>query len=204
MDGDQTSQLQPLLDRANQGDESARKEFVDRAYKRLSYLAKQMFHCDFPRLKRAHGTGSLVQEAALGILKALPKVRPPTVADYFRFAAQHIRWVLLDWARNLRPEPLPLDPRVNDPPAPADCQPGNDSTDPESRAAWAELHQQAAELPPEERDVFDLVGYGGLTQAEAARSLGLPSRTVKYRWHKACLLLADRAKLFQKLLRDRR
>jgi RNA polymerase sigma-70 factor (ECF subfamily) len=204
MDGDQTSQLQPLLDRANQGDDSARQQLVGRAYQRLSYLARRMLHCDFPRLKRAHGTGSLVQEAAIGILKALSKVRPPTVRDFFRLAAQHIRWVLLDWARNLPPETLPLDFGVNDPPAPADCQPGNDSTDPEWRAAWVELHQQAEELPPEEREVFDLVGYLGWTPAEAARSLDLSPRTVRYRWKKACLMLADRVKGFQKLLRDRR
>ena len=204
MDGDQTSKFQALLDRANQGDESARRDLVDRAYQRLSYLAKRMLHCDFPRLKRAHGTGSLVQEAAVGILQALPKVRLPTVPDFFRLAAQHIRWVLLDWARNLRPEPLLLDLGVNDLPAPADCQPGNDSTDPEWRAAWVELHQQAEKLPPEEREVFDLVGYLGWTQAEAARSLDLSPRTVRYRWNKACLLLADRVKGFPKLLRDRR
>jgi RNA polymerase sigma-70 factor (ECF subfamily) len=204
MDGDQTSQLEPLLDRANRGDDSARQALVGRAYQRLSYLAKRMLHHDFPRLKRAHGTGSLVHKAAIGILEALQVIRPPTVRDFFRLAAQHMRWVLLDWARNLPPEPLPLDLGVNDPPAPADCQPGKDFTDPEWREAWAELHQQAEKLPPQERDVFDLVGYGGLTQAEAARSLNLSPRTVRYRWNKACLLLADRVKGFQKRLRDRR
>jgi RNA polymerase sigma factor (sigma-70 family) len=204
MDGDQTSELQPLLDRANQGDESAGRELVGRAYRRLGFLAERMLHHGFPRLERIHGTGSLVHEAAIGILKALPKVRPPTVLDFFKVAARHMRWVLKDWARNLRPEPLPLDPGVNEPPAPADCQPGNDSTDEEWRAAWVELHQQAEELPPEEREVFDLVGYLRWTQAEAARFLDLPPRTVRHRWNRACLLLADRTKGFQKLLRDRR
>ena len=44
-------------------------------------------------------------------------------------------------------------------------------------------------LPEAEREVFDLLWYEGLTQAEAARVLGVTDRTVKNRWRSAKLEL---------------
>jgi RNA polymerase sigma-70 factor (ECF subfamily) len=47
---------------------------------------------------------------------------------------------------------------------------------------WSEFHAQVDGLPREERDVFDLLWYQGLTQAEAAAVLEISLRTVKRRW----------------------
>lgn len=47
-------------------------------------------------------------------------------------------------------------------------------------------------LPEEEREIFDLLWYQGLTQAEAANLLNISDRTVKRRWQSARLLLHDR------------
>jgi hypothetical protein len=68
-------------------------------------------------------------------------------------------------------------------------------------AAYWKYHSQAAELPEGERDVFELVWYQGLTQAEAARVLGAQPRTVSYRYKKACLRLAEQVRGFEDLLR---
>ena len=46
-------------------------------------------------------------------------------------------------------------------------------------------------LEDEDREIFDLLWYQGLTQVEAARILGLSERQVNRRWMAARLRLAD-------------
>ena len=46
-------------------------------------------------------------------------------------------------------------------------------------------------LPEEEREVFDLLWYQGLTQAEAAGLLHVNVRTLKRRWLSARMKLQD-------------
>ncbi len=50
---------------------------------------------------------------------------------------------------------------------------------------WTEFHQQVEALPEDEREVFNLLWYGELTQAEAAEILGIAVRTVIRRWQAA-------------------
>ena len=40
--------------------------------------------------------------------------------------------------------------------------------DPDRLAAWTDFHREVEALPAEEREVFDLLFYQGLSQAEAA------------------------------------
>ena len=47
------------------------------------------------------------------------------------------------------------------------------------------------QLPDEEREVFDLIFYQELSQADAAELLDVSVRTVKRRWRSAKLLLHD-------------
>ena len=54
---------------------------------------------------------------------------------------------------------------------------------------WSEFHQQVERLPEEEREVFDLLWYQGLSQAEAGQVLGVTERTIKRRWASARLRL---------------
>jgi RNA polymerase sigma-70 factor (ECF subfamily) len=60
-----------------------------------------------------------------------------------------------------------------------------------SLAWWTEFHEKAAALPPEEREVFGLLWYQGLSQADAAKLLAVSPRTLKRRWHKARILLFE-------------
>ena len=66
-------------------------------------------------------------------------------------------------------------------PAPAD--------EPATLAAWCEFHEQVRHLPPDEREVVDLLFYQELTQAEAAALLQVTKRTVQRRWQSALLKL---------------
>src|SRR5437764_1134251 len=49
-------------------------------------------------------------------------------------------------------------------------------------AIWSEFHQRVDALPEEEREVFDLLWYQGLTQPNAAAVLGISEATLKRRW----------------------
>lgn len=49
--------------------------------------------------------------------------------------------------------------------------------------------EQVDKLPDEEREVFGLLWYEGLTQPEAASVLNVSLKTVKRRWQSARLLL---------------
>jgi RNA polymerase sigma factor (sigma-70 family) len=60
------------------------------------------------------------------------------------------------------------------------------------KAATGPVHEKSLSpsvqrLPQTEREVFDLLWYEGLTQAEAALVLGVTERTIKNRWRSAKL-----------------
>ena len=53
------------------------------------------------------------------------------------------------------------------------------------------FHEAVERLPAEERDVFGLLWYQGMTHAQAAEVLGVATKTVQRRWASARLLLQD-------------
>ena len=63
--------------------------------------------------------------------------------------------------------------------------------DPGRLAAWAEFHDAVGSLDEADRELFDLLWYQGLTQAEAAAVLGVTERTVNSRWLAARVRLGD-------------
>jgi RNA polymerase sigma-70 factor (ECF subfamily) len=213
--GDDSTHLQVLLDRMNAGDGSVRQELFACAYERLRLLARRMLRQDFPRLEGMHGASSVLHQTFLRLFRSIEQVHPPTVRDFFRFASSRMRCVLIDLARKRDADPVRPGggqvPRGHTPGEGSDSsgagashyEPGTDSEGPARLAAWSEFHRRAAELPEGEREVFELVWYQGLTQAETARVLSLQPRTVSYRYKKACLRLADQVQGFENFLRER-
>jgi RNA polymerase sigma-70 factor (ECF subfamily) len=63
--------------------------------------------------------------------------------------------------------------------------------DPGRLSGWAEFHTAVAELDEADRELFDLLWYQGLTQAETAAILGVTERTVNKRWLAARVRLGD-------------
>ncbi len=65
------------------------------------------------------------------------------------------------------------------------------SHDPERLTDWTEFHQKVESLSDHDREMFDLLWYQGMSQAEAAASMGVSERTVNRRWLAARLRLCD-------------
>jgi RNA polymerase sigma-70 factor (ECF subfamily) len=191
----QTTQIQGWIDRLKAGDESARKELLNCACERLTRLTRKMLK-GFPRVKRWELTDDVVQNAVMRLYQALGKVRPASAADFFRLAAVNIRRELLDLAKHYYgPRGLGANYASlgGERESKSDPHPGREPPDsaagPDRLAAWTEFHTQVEHLPEEERQLFDLLWYQGLSQAEAGALLQISERTVKRRWASARLKL---------------
>jgi RNA polymerase sigma-70 factor (ECF subfamily) len=185
-----TQVLQGCLDRLRDGDAAARGELLRCAGERLTRLARKMLQ-GFPNVRRWEQTDDVLQGALLRLHQSLDRLLPATTRDYFRLAALHIRRQLLDLARHYG-GPLGAGTHHESEAEEAErlaVVPADGADDPSRLAVWTEFHQQAEALPEEEREVFDLLWYQGLAQAETATVLGVSERTVKRRWQSARLKL---------------
>jgi RNA polymerase sigma factor (sigma-70 family) len=185
MAADSTAQLQGLIDRMAGGDRSARDELIGRAYARLLRLAHKMLR-SFPRVRSFEDTGDVLHDSLPRLVRAVEVVPPASVADFFRLASRQMRWELLDLVQRCARAAVP-----GGRPA-ARAEDSASSTPPEERptitdnppalATWTEFHQAAEALPEKEREVFELLWYQDLTQAEAATVLGVAEITVRRHW----------------------
>ena len=193
---DHSTVIRLCIDRLQAGDESARDELLAHASERLNRLTRKMLR-DFPGVKRWEQTDDVLQNAALRLCRALGDVQPATVADFFRLAAVQIRRELLDLARrysgarglganNASRVGVGTASAATAEPLAADT-----THDPDRLSAWTNFHREVEELPPLEREAFDLLFYQELSQAEAAAVLAVSVRTIKRRWQSARLRLVQ-------------
>jgi RNA polymerase sigma factor (TIGR02999 family) len=188
MTADQSTVIQGLLARLAAGDPVARHELIGCAYERLRCLAAVILNESFPRLKAAPAalqTTDVANEAALGMYQVLAQIQPATPRDFFRLAAQRIRWLLLDRAKQLARARRELLETV---PQPAAVRPPDD----DSTSTLESLYQQIESLPDKEREVVDLLCFHGMSQLEAAAILGVTERSVRRYWASARLKLLEK------------
>jgi RNA polymerase sigma factor (sigma-70 family) len=134
-------------------------------------------------LRQIDQTDDVAQKAMLRLYKTLAHVKPPDADAFYGLAARQIRWVLSDLAREMGRAKV-VGYRANLPEA-ADPFSG-----PADLAEWSEFHEKIDGLPVEEREIFDLLFYEGLTQEEASAVLEMSVRSIKRRWQRARLSLA--------------
>jgi RNA polymerase sigma-70 factor (ECF subfamily) len=196
MDESQTTVLvEGLIVRLHRGDVEASEQLIACAQDRLTRLAHKMLG-GFPDVKRWEGTDDVFTASALRLHRALRDKPPSSALHFFRLAAMQIRRELNDLARHYRsrPElaPFPTPPGSGE----SDCSPGfnppdRTSRDPHQLETWTLLHEVVERLPEQLREVFDLLWYQGLTQAEVADLLAVSLKTVKNRWMAARLRLCE-------------
>jgi RNA polymerase sigma-70 factor (ECF subfamily) len=188
---DQSAAIQGWIDRLRDGEPSARAALLECARRRLARLTRKMLR-GYPGVGRWEETDDVLQNAMIRLDRALQAVVPPTPRDFFRLAAAQIRRELLDLARHYYgPEGLGAhhSSRPGGPGDGAAVEPAETTHSATRLASWTEFHEQVERLADGERELFDLLWYQGLTQAEAAAALGVSERTVNRRW------LAARARL---------
>jgi RNA polymerase sigma factor (sigma-70 family) len=191
----QTVQIQGWIDRLRAGDESARQELLSCACERLTRLTHKMLK-GYPRVRRWEETGDVQQKAMMRLYRALEHIQPAGVVDFFRLAALNIRRELLDLVKHYYgpqgsgAHHATIGPKAGGDDAPPSPLEQAEAEDNSSRLAfWTEFHQEIDRLPDDDREVFDLLWYQGLSQAEAAKALGISERTVKRRWQSAKMQL---------------
>ncbi len=193
---DSTTLLQGWIDRLNAGDPAARDALIQHAYERLRKLTRKLLRQDFMRVRSQEETDDVLQNVSLRLRRRLEKARVPTVAEFFRLAGRETRRELLQLvAHHFGPHgdaarQVPLDAPAGSAVRPAPVGDRIETTYvPDRLALWGEFHRQVEALPRDERDVFDLIWYEGLTQAAAARVLGITEPALRSRWGKARLRL---------------
>ena len=179
-----TSQLLRWLERMRAGDRAAGDELFRHLGGRLERLAGKMLR-GFPAVRRWEGSGDVLQNASLRLLRALKEVQPDSTAKFLGLAAQAIRRELLDLKRHYcGPQGMGAHHQTDGPDRPA-REPVDPAPDHDELEEWCALHRQVEGLPEEERAVVDLHFYQGLSKAEAAELLGVDVRTVQRRWNAA-------------------
>ena len=143
----------------------------------------------FPRVHRWEQTDDVLQNSLVRLDRAMRSVVPTTAQEFLGLATTQIRRELIDLARRYSgPEGMGANHGSW---ADANANAGTDDAaadvselthEPSRLALWTEFHRHVAELPEEDREVFELLWYQGLTQAEAGAVLGISERTVSRRW----------------------
>ena len=190
MTPDADAKLQRLIDLNLRGDPSAHDALLDHSCERLLRLTRKMLR-SYPSLRRWEQTDDVFQNAMVRLHRALANVQVESVRHFFNLAALQIRRELLDLSRHyFGPEGLAANYHT-------DSQPSDDrggklhdrSQEPDDIGSWTEFHKQIEQLPQDEQEVTNLLYYEGLSQDDAAKLLGVSTRTIKRRWQNAKLKL---------------
>lgn len=190
----QTTSLHIILDRVQNGDNQARNELIRRIGARMELLCRKMLN-QFARLRDFEETGDVMTGACWRLLRSLESLKPANKREFFALAAEQVRRELLDLAKyydaNRRAgaaKALRLDGGDS---SDAPLQVADEEAGPDELNRWTAFHEAVLKLPATEREVFGLTFYHGLKQLEVAEILQCDERTVRRRWHKACLLLKE-------------
>jgi RNA polymerase sigma-70 factor (ECF subfamily) len=150
----------------------------------------------FPTVRRWNETEDVVQNAAMRLYRALGDTVPRDARGFSGLASLQVRRELLDLAKKhagpqFHAARHETNYRFLDGENRAKVDDAHDRTESyDQLERWTRLHEAAADLPEEERELFHLVWYLGLQQEAASALLGCSVRTVKRRWESAKSLLA--------------
>src|SRR6516162_2479655 len=181
--------VQRYLD-ALAGDQPAEpivRALLDRSVRRLQLLCANLLYRKYRRLTLPPlnlQPDEMLDAVVVRLLKAMRSVRPQTVRQFFALVNQHMRWELNDVARRLDEQPTVVEVREDLAPAPP-ASSGSALT-PDGRRILSAID----DLPEDEREVFGLLHFQGLTQGEAAEVLGISVRTVQRRLNRSMVLLS--------------
>jgi len=181
------------------GDDSAEtivRALLSSAVRRLHLLGATMLYRSYPRLSEP--PMNLNTEEMLGgvverMMKALRKVHPKTVREFFALANKHMRWELNEFARKLDREAHAVELRESRVESPAGIAQDSSRTSPNT----ARMLEAIESLPDDERETFCLVRVQGMTQMDAAAVLGVSVKTIQRRLMRTLPMLASQLRDLQ-------
>lgn len=176
------------LARLAAGDLSARDRIIELCSDRLRHLAHRML-ARFPNVRRWDDTDDVFQAAAMRLHRTLGQLPIESPRAVLALAATEIRRELIDLARkHSGPESYAANHGTNIFPGSTtaaerhiDRLPAPDST----LDRWTIFQETVDRLPPESREIFQLVWFLGADQKTIATLLDCSERTVKTRWREA-------------------
>ncbi len=161
----------------------------------LRQLSSRML-AGFPDVQRWDQTDDVFQQAAMKLFLALRESPAATRRHLENLVALQVRRTLIDlgrrYANRVAMSSQRWTPSLND----WSCNsmselPASNESDPHGLIDWVELHEAIDNLAVDEREVFQLVWYRGLSKDEVAQLLNVDLRTVQRRWRAARELLAS-------------
>jgi RNA polymerase sigma-70 factor (ECF subfamily) len=180
------------------GEESAEpiiRALLSSSVRRLHLLCATFLHRNYPRLAKPPmnlQTEEMLSGVVERMMKALRRVHPKTVREFFALANQHMRWELNEMARRLDHEAHALELRESAVGSPEIGQ-SSSQMSPNTARMMAAIEG----LPEDERETFSLVRVQGMTQVDAAAILGVSVKTVQRRLARTLPLLARRLRDLQ-------
>ena len=173
------------------------EELIVHSQDRLRRMASRMLAAK-PHVGRWNQTDDVLQNALVRLHRSLRDVKPDSKRAFNGLAATQIRRELIDMARSLYgPEGHARHHKSDPGQADLDgnARPLYEKADPATDAAgqfeMVEFHEKVGQLHEQDREVFELLFYQGMTQAEVAGLLGMSERTIKRRWREARLSLSQ-------------
>jgi RNA polymerase sigma-70 factor (ECF subfamily) len=163
-------------------------EKMDQIFRRYLDQVSRLMLADFPAVRRWEQTEDVAHRAAIRLMTTLKKVRVKSELHLERLVAQQVRWTLLTLAEQLSHSvrSLHITPGVGVPELNSVVDPcsvrGDSAGD---LIIWMELQRQIDLLPAKEKDVLELIWYGGLTRAQVADQLQETVRNVQRRYRAA-------------------
>src|SRR5579872_1439695 len=179
------SQLTELLGKLRAGDPKARDALFSAAYTELHHLARSRLR-DGGR-NTVLDTTSLVHEAYLRFLYA-GELRAEDRRAFFAYASQVMRSVIVSSVR----ERIAQKRGGDSPPLQLSTQLGIDDAD--GQETILKVHEALDTLEqadPRLAQVAQMRYFGGYSEQEIAKTLGVTERTVRRDWEKARLILAE-------------
>lgn len=186
-----TTKLQNWLAIGRQGNDVL-DEIIEHACERLRLLTHKMLR-SYPRVRRWSETDDVLQNAMMRLHRSLAEVKPESPAEFYGLAATQIRRELIDLARHYYGNEGLGAHHHTDGGQAVERKP-DERSEPETLEGWTKFHEQVDRLPEEEREVVGLLWYEGLSQPEAAATLGVSLATLKRRWQAARLALSETVK----------
>ncbi|QGJ71203.1 Hypothetical protein PBC10988_29070 [Planctomycetales bacterium 10988] len=174
------SSIEECLERLNRGDKTAWEELNTHAFDRLIVQCRRIIRQKLSKPNPLITENALAAEVYQRLTSAMQKknVQPKTAREFFGLTARHIHWQILDMLRKRTENQAEEDLLYSL------TGEKNPSQDAEQNEAWLRFWTAVDGFSEEEREVFELLWINGLSQYEAAQTMGKTRNRVDSIWRR--------------------